>query len=191
FLGKINQIPPRHSAIQIAGKRAYDLARKGHEFELKPRPVEIFSAEISQYEFPFLEMTIHCSSGTYIRSIAHDIGQMTGCGGYVEELRRLKIADLKVEEAIQLEDIDQDNWLNKAFAVEKIFTQAIWIDLSRQDYDVLARGNFVEAAKYCQNRTDNKLILARFDQQLVGVVEFTEEFTKLKFKKKFNIVISN
>jgi tRNA pseudouridine55 synthase len=70
FTGEINQIPPRFSALRIDGKRAYDMAREGQQFEMKARPVQIFSSKVLEYNFPELSLEVHCSSGMYIRSLA-------------------------------------------------------------------------------------------------------------------------
>lgn len=105
FLGKIEQTPPAFSAIKIDGQRAYDLARKGADFEIPKRTVEILSFEILDYNFPILKVRTHVSSGTYIRSLAEDLGDKLGCGAYCSKLRRTKIANLDVSNAIKLEDL--------------------------------------------------------------------------------------
>lgn len=105
FLGKIEQTPPAFSAIKIDGRRAYDLARKGADFKIPKRTVEILSFEILDYNFPILKVRTHVSSGTYIRSLAEDLGDKLGCGAYCSKLRRTKIANLDVSNAIKLEDL--------------------------------------------------------------------------------------
>lgn len=100
FTGTIFQTPPIHSAIKKDGKRAYELARKGQEIKLQPRQITIYSFEITAFQTPELHFKINCSTGTYIRSIAHDIGVALGCGGYLQALRRTKIGDFSVEEAL-------------------------------------------------------------------------------------------
>ena len=97
FTGKIQQTPPAFSAIKINGERAYKLARKGKEFDIPSRTVEIYSLEIISYEAPLLKIRTHVSSGTYIRTLAKDLGEALGCGAYCEELRRTKIADYELE----------------------------------------------------------------------------------------------
>ena len=105
FLGKIEQTPPAFSAIKIDGQRAYDLARKGADFEIPKRTVEIFSFEILDYNFPILKVRTHVSSGTYIRSLAEDLGDKLGCGAFCSKLRRIKIADFDISNAIELKDL--------------------------------------------------------------------------------------
>ena len=98
FVGKIKQRPPIFSAIKIDGQRAYKLARKGKEVEMPEREVEIFSLDIISYEAPYLKIRTHVSSGTYIRTLAEDLGKKLGCGAYTKELRRTRIADYKIDE---------------------------------------------------------------------------------------------
>ena len=99
FTGKITQTPPRFSAIKINGERAYKLARKGADFEIPSREVEIYSIEILDYSYPTLKIRCHVSSGTYIRTLAEDIGKKLGTGAYLTALRRTKIGDYHIEDA--------------------------------------------------------------------------------------------
>lgn len=98
FTGKIEQRPPIFSAIKINGERAYKLARKGQEVEMPTRTVEIYSIEQISYSKPELQIRTHVSSGTYIRTLAEDIGKALGCGAYCSQLRRTQIADYKIDE---------------------------------------------------------------------------------------------
>ncbi|SIS81215.1 tRNA pseudouridine synthase B [Kaistella chaponensis] len=99
FLGEIDQKPPIFSAIKIEGNRAYDLARAGKEVEMKSRKTTINYIENIEIDLPFVRFTVGCSKGTYIRSLAHDIGQKLGVGAYLTNLRRTKIGDYLVENA--------------------------------------------------------------------------------------------
>lgn len=102
FVGEINQRPPIYSAIKINGQRAYKLARDGKAVEIPERKVTIFSLDLIDYLYPYLKIRTHVSSGTYIRSLAKDIGSEIGTGAYCLELRRLSIADWHVDKAISL-----------------------------------------------------------------------------------------
>lgn len=99
FVGEIEQKPPIFSAIKIDGNRAYDLARKGEEVVMKPRKTTVFYIKAIEIELPFVRFTVGCSKGTYIRSLAHDIGQELGVGAYLTNLRRTKIGAYSVENA--------------------------------------------------------------------------------------------
>lgn len=99
FVGEIDQKPPVFSAIKIDGNRAYDLARKGKEVEMKSRKTTIHYLKDIEIELPFVRFTVGCSKGTYIRSLAHDIGQELGVGAYLTNLRRTKIGEYSVADA--------------------------------------------------------------------------------------------
>ncbi len=170
FMGVLSQVPPAHSAVQIDGMRAYDLARKGEKVELKPRQVEVFSVEILEYAYPLLRLRVHCAAGTYIRSIAHDLGQELGCGGYVKELRRMAIGDLSVDQA------DEE----KFYKAWEILSMMPVCDLSREQYEVLALGNFVDL------EVDEVPALARFEGECVGALEKAAN-GQYKFKKRLLI----
>lgn len=104
FIGEITQTPPVFSAIKIGGRRAYDLARQGKEVEIPQRKVMIYSLELVDYAYPELKIRTHVSSGTYIRSLAQDIGETLGTGAYCTQLRRTKVADWDVTNAQTLAD---------------------------------------------------------------------------------------
>lgn len=106
FIGSILQVPPAHSAIKVNGKRVYKLARQGKEVKLDPRPVEISIFEILDMKGQVLQFRVVCSTGTYIRSLAHDLGQALGCGAYLSSLRRTRIGEFKVDQAITLQDFE-------------------------------------------------------------------------------------
>lgn len=99
FTGEIMQVPPIHSAIKKDGKRAYELARKGEEIILNARPITISEFEVTEIALPEVHFRVACSTGTYIRSLAHDYGQALGCGAYLQALRRTKIGAYNVENA--------------------------------------------------------------------------------------------
>lgn len=104
FTGEIEQIPPMYSAIKVGGKKLYELARKGIEIERKPRKIKISEIEILKYDYPILEIRVICSSGTYIRSLANDIGKELGTGGYLEKLVRTRVGEYKIGDSIAVEN---------------------------------------------------------------------------------------
>jgi len=103
FIGEIAQIPPAHSAIKKDGVRVYELARQGKEVKLDPRQVTIKEFEITHLEMPVVHFRVVCTTGTYIRSLANDVGAALGCGGYLSSLRRTRIGEFRVEEAMTIE----------------------------------------------------------------------------------------
>ncbi|MBL0340252.1 MAG: tRNA pseudouridine(55) synthase TruB [Bacteroidetes bacterium] len=104
FLGKISQYPPPHSAVKIGGKRAYEIARKGEQANVKLREVEVKEFEITNITFPVVAFRIVCSKGTYIRSIAHDFGKALNSGACLESLVRTRIGEFRLEDAFDLDD---------------------------------------------------------------------------------------
>lgn len=107
FVGTITQIPPAHSAIKIGGVRAYKLAREGKTVEVPSRQVTIHSLELLEYSYPDIRVRTHVGSGTYIRSLASDIGESLGTGAYCLELRRTKVAEYDVVDALSVEAASQ------------------------------------------------------------------------------------
>ncbi|HWK05992.1 MAG TPA: tRNA pseudouridine(55) synthase TruB [Puia sp.] len=103
FIGDISQVPPIHSAIKKDGIRVYELARQGKEVKMDPRPVTIKEFEITALELPVVHFRVVCSTGTYIRSLANDVGAALGCGGYLSCLRRTRIGEFRVENAMDME----------------------------------------------------------------------------------------
>jgi tRNA pseudouridine55 synthase len=110
FRGPQQQVPPQFSAIKRGGKKAYELARRGEAVTLEPRPIDIYALELAEWEPPECTLAVHCSAGTYIRSLAHDLGQRLGCGAHLAALRRTASGNLELSEAVTLEA------LNAAFA---------------------------------------------------------------------------
>jgi len=104
FLGEISQTPPQYSAIKIGGQRAYKLARAGKTVEIEPRKVKIYELTDVDYDYPKLSFTVSVSSGTYIRSLAEDIGAKLGTGAYMSALRRTKVGKYDAKDALTLEE---------------------------------------------------------------------------------------
>ena len=108
FRGKILQIPPMYSAIKVDGKKLYDLARAGKTVERAPREIEIFSLELVSFAGNEAVLRVHCSKGTYIRTLCKDIGETLGCGGCMAALRRITAGEYRIEDAIPLERLLSD-----------------------------------------------------------------------------------
>ncbi len=102
FLGEIEQFPPSYSAKKIDGERAYKMARKGENPQMKANKVTIYELEIIEFNSPDLKLRIKCGKGTYIRSLAHDLGQALGSGAYLNDLRRTQIGEYKVDDALDV-----------------------------------------------------------------------------------------
>ena len=107
FVGDIMQVPPMYSALKINGKKLYELAREGKEIERKARPVTIFSIDILEINVPEVTIRIHCSKGTYIRSLCHDIGEKLGCGCAMKSLIRTRVSMFDISDARTLDEIER------------------------------------------------------------------------------------
>lgn len=107
FVGSYQQIPPMYSALKVNGRKLCDLARAGVEIERKPREVTVFSIQIEEIALPRVRMQVHCSKGTYIRTLCHDIGQALGCGGCMESLLRTRVAMFGLQDAYRLSEIEE------------------------------------------------------------------------------------
>lgn len=107
FVGDIMQVPPMYSALKVNGKKLYELAREGKEVERKPRPVTIFSIDILNISLPEVSIRIHCSKGTYIRSLCHDVGEVLGCGCAMKSLVRTRVSMFDIADARTLDEIER------------------------------------------------------------------------------------
>lgn len=109
FVGKIEQVPPTFSAVKVKGQRAYAKARRGEEVLLSAKSVEVYTIDLLEYSWPELTVVVHCGSGTYIRSIARDLGSQLGCGGLMSALERTAIGDFILKKAVSPDDLTADN----------------------------------------------------------------------------------
>lgn len=145
FVGKSQQIPPMYSALKINGKKLYELAREGKEVERKPRSIEIFSLEILEMQLPRVRFRVHCSKGTYIRSLCADIGEKAGCGGCMESLLRTRVDRFTLDKAYKLSQIEQirdDGALEKIITpVDQMFASYPKVTVSERFQIALANGN--------------------------------------------------
>lgn len=136
FVGKISQVPPEASAVKIGGERAYRKFRQGRGVHIPPREVEITECAVLHYEYPHLRLRIRCGSGTYIRSLAHDLGQALKCGGYLTSLQRLKVGNWQLKDAISP---DRVSW-GHVTALKEILKDFPRVSLSEEQADHLTHG---------------------------------------------------
>ena len=186
FTGQIEQIPPPYSAIKIKGKKAYELARKGEEFDLDSRDVTIYKMALVEYRPPDLVLEIECSAGTYIRSIAHDIGEKLGTGAHLANLRRTKAGHFTIEECVSLRKLELG------------FIDGTWVEYLRPAIDALPDLPRIKVeGKIYEDLTFGRLIPADTsasgmaaaigpDGDLVAILEAVEDGAKWHPKKVFN-----
>lgn len=149
FVGSLRQVPPAFSAVHVGGERAYRKAMRGEEVDIPAREVHISACDILRYDYPSLSLRIECSSGTYIRSLAHDLGQVMGCGAYLSGLKRTRVGDWSLENAVT---IDALNWTHVVPLKEilkplpsRVLRDSEWEDIShgRVIEGSIAHGQFL------------------------------------------------
>jgi tRNA pseudouridine55 synthase len=168
MIGTIDQLPPSYSAARISGQRAYDLARKGKEVLLQPRKIRIDSIQIHRYEYPFLDVEVTCGKGTYIRSIARDLGNQLNCGALVQELRRTRIGNFTLDHPIRL-DFDPKEIHHLMLPVHKAVEHLASLSLDEATLNRLRLGQFVPLTN--DSRFSSGTEVSLFDQkdQLHGI----------------------
>jgi tRNA pseudouridine55 synthase len=107
FEGTIDQVPPAFSAVKVQGRKSYALARAGHEVILKPRKVQIYNIQVVSSDLPYLRLKVTCSKGTYIRSLANDLGERLGCGAYLKDLVRVSYGPFRIDDAVTLDQLQK------------------------------------------------------------------------------------
>ncbi len=125
FRGEIQQLPPRFSAKKLGGVPSYKRARRGEDVELQPATVQIHELELKEVEIPLVRFRARCSKGTYMRSLARDLGKVLGCGGHLAELRRVAVGHLRVEEALRWEEVRHlrgESLTAKLWPMERVFS---------------------------------------------------------------------
>ncbi len=150
FTGAIQQVPPPFSAVKVSGQRAYDLARAGKEVDLGPRTVTIYALRIREYQPPDLALDIECSAGTYIRSLAHDLGDQLGCGAYLAALRRTKSGEFLLSKAVTLDRLEQSfldgTWPEYVLPPTEALLGFAQIELDAEQVDRIRLGHSIPAA---------------------------------------------
>jgi tRNA pseudouridine55 synthase len=133
FTGEITQLPPKYSAIKLEGKRSYKLAREDKDPQPPPRTVKIHKIEIINVKPPSVSFRISCSKGTYVRSIARDLGEKLGCGGTLEELRRVRIGHISVDEARKPKELTKEALESSLIPIDRILSFMQGYNLSEKE----------------------------------------------------------
>ena len=181
FRGDIEQLPPIYSAIKVNGKKLYEYARTGEEVEIKPRSVNINELKILNYdqENRILELYIKCSKGTYIRSIAHDLGKNLGCFGHLIKLVRVKAGDFEVENSIKLEDLTDIETVQKhlIYPLEKLDYQTY--ELNTKELELVSHGMQI----FARTNLQNGIVILTNNNKLIAIAEMLND--KIKCSKVF------
>lgn len=191
FVGEYAQVPPMYSALKVNGKKLYELAREGKTVERKARNVQIFSIEILEMNLPRVRMSVHCSKGTYIRTLCHDIGQKLGSGGCMEKLLRTKVGIFELKDTLKLSEINE---LAKAGVVEE---KIISVDELFEDYAKVWTKQAFDVAVHNGNRIEKRMLeeelpanterLRVYDSEgtFIGIYEYSMERKDFKPMKMF------
>ena len=191
FVGEYAQVPPMYSALKVNGKKLYELAREGKTVERKARNVQIFSIEILEIDLPRVRMSVHCSKGTYIRTLCHDVGQKLGCGGCMDKLLRTKVGVFELADTLKLAEIDalarEGLVEDRIISVDELFEDytKVWM---KQEFDVVVHnGNRVKKRMFEEKLSSNTERLRVYDSkgEFIGIYEYSEERSDFKPVKMF------
>lgn len=155
FTGAIQQVPPMYSALKVQGKPLYQLARAGIEMELASRPVNIYKLELISWSSPMFEVRVECGKGTYIRSLAHDIGKELGCGGHMKALKRTGCGGFDIVDSITLDELEADvqtgKWLEYLHPVDSAALHLPAVILDDEKARMARSGRSLELGVACMN----------------------------------------
>jgi tRNA pseudouridine55 synthase len=149
FVGEIEQTPPPYSAVKVQGRKAYEMARKGEDVELEPRKITVHHLEVLEWAPPEVVIDVHCSSGTYVRSLANDLGEKLGCGAYLVGLRRTKSGRFSLRDAVPLRKLQEafhaGNWYQYLIPAAEALGDWPALELSPDDVEGVRHGHRVKA----------------------------------------------
>jgi len=149
FIGEIEQTPPPYSAVKMQGRKAYEMAREGEEVEIAPRKITVHHLEVLEWAPPEIVIDVHCSSGTYVRSLANDLGVQLGCGAYLVGLRRTKSGRFTLRDATPLrklqESFNAGNWYQYLIPAAEALGDWTAIELSPDEVEGVRHGHRVKA----------------------------------------------
>jgi len=149
FIGEIEQVPPPYSAVKVQGERAYKLARRGEEVDLAPRIIHVHSLDLLEWAPPDVVIDVHCSSGTYVRSLAHDIGEQLGIGAHLVGLRRTRSGRFTLRDAVSLrrlrEAFEQGTWAQHLIPAAEALADWPAVELDEVGLEKVRNGNPIPA----------------------------------------------
>jgi len=185
FVGEIEQVPPPYSAVKIKGRKAYEMAREGEEVNLEPRRIKVYSLELLEWAPPEAVIDVYCSSGTYVRSLANDLGEKLGCGAHLVGLRRTKSGRFTLRDAVPLnrlrEAFDDGNWYQYLIPAAEALSDWPAIELTQEQVEAIRHGHRIAAE-------DSAATMARGvseQGELVALLEYVSETGEWQPKKVF------
>jgi tRNA pseudouridine55 synthase len=186
FIGHIEQTPPPYSAVKVQGRKAYEMAREGEEVDLAPRTIDVYHLEVLEWAPPEVVIDVHCSSGTYVRSLANDLGNMLGCGGYLVGLRRTKSGRFSLRDATPLRKLQEafhaGNWSQYLIPAAEALGDWPSLELDPDQVDAIKHGHRVPATEDAKPGMVRAVSMAG---ELVALMELDEEARQWRPKKVF------
>jgi tRNA pseudouridine55 synthase len=185
FIGEIEQVPPPYSAVKVKGKKAYEMAREGEAVDLLPRKIQVYNLDLLEWAPPDAVIDVYCSSGTYVRSLAHDLGEALGCGAYLVGLRRTKSGRFTLRDAVPLrklrESFENGTWYQHLIPAAEALSDWPSVELTHTQVEDVRHGHRIPGDKELGN-------LARGiseQGELVALLEFDPETNEWQPKKVF------
>ncbi len=149
FIGEIEQVPPPYSAVKVQGRKAYEMAREGEEVELAPRKIQVYSLDLLEWDSPEAVVDVFCSSGTYVRSLANDLGSALGCGAHLVGLRRTKSGRFTLRDAVPLRRLQEaftaGNWYKYLIPAAEALGDWPSVELDADQVELIRHGHRVPA----------------------------------------------
>ena len=174
FVGEIEQTPPPYSAVKVQGRKAYEMAREGEEVELAPRKITVHHLEVLEWAPPEVVIDVHCSSGTYVRSLANDLGVMLGCGAYLVGLRRTKSGRFSLRDSVPLRKLQEaftaGNWYQYLIPAAEALGDWPAVELNPDEVEGVRHGHRVKVAG---EPTETKVRGVSTQGELVALMEIT------------------
>lgn len=185
FIGEIEQVPPPYSAVKIHGRKAYEMAREGETFDLEPRKIQVFNLELLEWAPPEAVIDVYCSSGTYVRSLANDLGATLGCGAYLTGLRRTKSGRFTLRDAVPLRKLrdafDDGTWYQYLIPAAEALSDWPAIELNPEQMEDIRHGHRIAA-----DASIGKMVRGISEQgELVALMELDEVTSEWQPKKVF------
>ena len=185
FVGEIEQVPPPYSAVKIKGRKAYEMAREGEDIDLSPRRIKVYNLELLEWAPPEAVIDVYCSSGTYVRSLAHDLGEKLGVGAHLIGLRRTKSGRFTLRDAVPLrrlrEAFEDGNWYQYLIPAAEALSDWPAIELEHEQVDAIRHGHRIPAEEGAEG-----MVRGVSEQgELVALLEYVPEGNEWQPKKVF------